>query len=99
MILQEVTVPTPASTKAKIGISLHARNEEDFIHSQVHVYMLSDEERDEVKTAMLHFKGMFLLNGPNRALLNKDVKLLGSMETKFHQIPSHYRPWERYSVL
>jgi hypothetical protein len=68
MILQEVTVPTPANTKAKIGISLQPRYEEDLFHSQVHVYILSDEERDEVKTAMLHFQGMFLLNGPNREL-------------------------------
>jgi len=68
MILQEVAVPMPANTKVKVGVSLHARTEEDFVHSQAHVYMLSDEEREEVKTAMLHFKGMFLLNGRNRAL-------------------------------
>jgi hypothetical protein len=68
MIPQQATVPTLANTKANLGISLLPKNDGGFVHSQDHVYMLSNEERDEVKAAMQHFKGTSLLNVSNEAL-------------------------------
>lgn len=60
MISQEPTVLAPVNMKPEIGISLHARNDEDFGHSRSHVYMLSEAERNEVKTAMVYFKALGL---------------------------------------